>query len=201
MAKKEELTTMNLMETSIPQNFVNRLTTMNILVDNQHIQEVFAVTFTAIGGYLRGAKSKDTPAVFEISNLNGEPILQARVNWDDASQSWNYETKFGVLAQEGDKVVKFNDTTTHPFFASAWGSLFRKMVNQTEWLLSLTIVAVECLRDWLKDNAGDEKKTITADGIFTATTELQDEVVTLGIELTGDYLGMIKSDESDDQAA
>ena len=190
-----------LMESTIPENYSASLDKQQLEVSPNHTDKIAVILFTAVSNCLKVVKDKDKQVAFKFSDLKGDLIAAALVEFhksDDKDNpgNWSYVWTFDEKDIKPDAyVLSMNSTEVHQYFVAVASSKYNMAFEGANYIVQVTNEFLETLKRWLTDNASDKQEEgVILDGVFQARVAIEDGEVVKSIEVIGETKALIKGD-------
>jgi hypothetical protein len=195
----------NLMESSIPQNYSAGLYNEKKLeVPVEKTKMMSDVTFTGVAQFLGDVKDRKFPSAFIFESDNQEflaaGIVEFIENEDEPNNpgSWNYYwTWYKNDVPSNSKIYRVTDIQLSSYFRGVSQSKYGVSFYSASYIIDLTVYLLEKIKQWLDENASETEEIGVEDpGVFQATVVVENGEKVYSIVPEGEIKKLIKDDSS-----
>lgn len=192
-------------ESSLPNNLLAPLNAagqeINPATDSKLL---FESTFTSIAKYLSFSKNKEKKAGLVIKDIKGNFILGGIVEYfpneedpENNPGNWSFEYSFYEEDFQGIDPVLSTDPTYQRVFGDHLFEISNLKFYDSNYIILVVESCAKCLKEWLELNAKEGEVTeLELDGIFLATTTVENGEKVYSLTPHGELKKKIKNDES-----
>lgn len=189
-----------LMESSLPNNYVQGLRTIGLDFDPKLTYMMYEVTMYAIADFLRYKKSKENKSAVVFKDMKGNVILTGIVEYhanenEDMPGNWSFEISFNEEDIKDAVVYLATDNEFQRVLTYAAGNLHGFRFKDPTTIAGIAEKVITTLTNWLDVNAKNgEVVEIAQEGYFVASVSIEDGVKVFSIDPDGALKVLVKDD-------
>lgn len=190
-------------ETSIPELYSKLLAENLLTLRPEHVDKIYTVLFDAVTEALAKFKDQTAKKGIVFRTLDGTFIAGAAISYigdgdaDSASGQWNYS--WTTDEKDFEDVVEPIDIRSNGLMGQMFGQVGFRLYSfkfvDSDVISVMMNLCIETIINWLRDNVKDgEPVTLELEGVFSATAEVVDGEIEIGIVPDGKVKQLIKDD-------
>ena len=192
-----------LKDTSIPMSFTTMMGTLAERVwEPSDTPSFYDVLFTGFAEFLGTNKSKSGKICIKVQDTKGPVKFGAVVGYmpnegeEDGVGNWFLTSSFDEKDLEGCiKDYTICDTEWQRLIENVAFNLERMQFDRPQTLHTACLIAVDCIKEWLDQNAKEGEEVILEhEGYFTASVAVENGEKVMSIVLDGAMKRLIKDD-------
>jgi hypothetical protein len=194
-------------ESTIPEDFSRALSQQAMLCGPANTYKVATTVFHGVSSCLGAIKNKTVPKAIVFRAIDGSFIAGAKVEFipnDENDKSnpsdgrWDYTWSFYEDDMKGADVIEVaTNSLIITYFTTSGANLFNMKFAGADICITMCTLTMEMIKKWLTDNVtpNDPSATLTLEGVFTATGNIVDGKIELGLSPSGEMKVLVKGDD------
>ena len=191
----------NFKETNIPEDFTRALAKQSFMIGPSNVWKIVSAIFHGASSAIGAIKNTETPKAIIFRSMDNSFLAAAKIqfvkNGEDLSNGrWDYTWSFYEEDIKGFDTIEANtNTMISTYYAASAQKLYNMRFASPDLSVAMATLSIEMIKGWLRDNASTELTELSLDGIFKASSIVNEKgEVELGLVPSGEMKVLVKDD-------